>query len=132
VIVVDTSVLVDFFRGISTTASGRLHRLETDQVPFAIPGVCCQELLAGARDQREWQLLLSHLETQNILWPVDPWTTHVEAARIMVDCRAHGLSIRGSIDCLIAQLTLDHEGTLLHSDKDFDRIAQVRPLRVWA
>jgi predicted nucleic acid-binding protein len=131
VIVVDTSVLVDFFRGTQTAAARTMHRLETDGIAFAIPGVCCQELLAGARDEREWQLLLSHLETQNVLWPIDPWQTHVGAARIMFDCRKHGVSLRGTIDCLIAQLTLDTDGVLLHSDKDFNRIASVRPLRMW-
>jgi predicted nucleic acid-binding protein len=130
VIVVDTSVLVDFFRGSRTVASERLRQIEMDQIPFAIPGVCCQELLAGARDEKEWRLLYSYLETQDILWPIDPWATYSEAARIMFDCRARGLSVRGSIDCLIAQLTLDHDGTLLHSDKDFDSIALVRPLRM--
>jgi predicted nucleic acid-binding protein len=129
-IVVDTSVLVDFFRGNRTTAGERLRLLETDQIPFAIPGICCQELLAGVRDEREWRLLYSYLETQNILWPTDPWTSHTEAARIRFDCRARGLSVRGSIDCLIAQLTLEHDGALLHSDKDFETVALVRPLRM--
>jgi predicted nucleic acid-binding protein len=131
-IVVDTSALVDFFRGTPTTAARKMHRLETDGIAFAIPGVCCQELLAGARDEREWQLLLTYLETQNVLWPIDPWQTHVEAARIMVDCRERDISLRGTIDCLIAQLTLETEGVLLHSNKDFNRIASVRPLRMWA
>ena len=67
-----------------------MHRIETDGIAFAIPGMCCQELLA-------------------------------EAARIMVDCRERGISFRGTIDCLIAQLTLETEGVLLHSDKEFNR-----------
>lgn len=131
-IVVDTSVLVDFFRGERTAATERLRRLEVDRVPFAIPGVCCQELLAGARDDKEWRLLYSYLETQNVLWPADPWFCHAEAARIMFDCRNRGLRVRGSVDCLIAQLTLEYDGALLHSDKDFDMIALVRPLRMVA
>lgn len=131
-IVVDTSVLVDFFRGSRTVGCERLRLLEVDQIPFVIPAICCQELLAGARDEQEWELLYSYLETQHILWPADPWATHAGAARIMFDCRARGLTVRGSVDCLIAQLTLDHEGVLLHSDKDFDTIALVRPLRMLA
>jgi predicted nucleic acid-binding protein len=132
VIVVDTSVLVDFFRGRHTASTARLHQMEQDQIPFAIPAVCCQELLAGARDAKEWGLLLTYLETQQILLPIDPWHTHVEAARIMVDCRAKGQTPRGAIDCLIAQLTLENDGLLLHSDQDFDRIKAVRPLRTAA
>jgi len=131
VIVVDSSALVDFFRGSSTPAAVAVRQLEADDIAFAIPAICCQELLAGARDRREWQLLLSYLETQHVIWPGDPWQTHVRAARIMFDCRARGISLRGTIDCLIAQLTLDHGGVLLHSDRDFEGIATVRPLRMW-
>jgi predicted nucleic acid-binding protein len=129
VIVVDTSVLVDFFRGRATPAGERLRQLELDEVPFAIPAICCQEVLGGARDEREWDLLRSYLETQHLLLPEDPWRVHRDAARIMFDCRRQGVTIRGSVDCLIAQLVLDTDGALLHSDADFDRIKAVRPLR---
>jgi predicted nucleic acid-binding protein len=131
VIVVDTSILVDFFRERPTGGAAALDRLESDAIPFSIPVVCCQELLAGARNTQEWDLLSAYLETQNLLWPTDPWRTHSEAARIMFDCRARGITLRSSVDCLIAQLTLENDGALLHSDKDFDRIAKVRPLRSW-
>lgn len=130
-IVVDTSVLVDLFRGTPSAGARRLRQLEKDGIPFAIPAICCQELLAGARDEREWRLLLSCLETQNVLRPADPWEAHVEAARIMFDCRAQGISLPGTVDCLIAQIALQNDGVLLHSDKDFERIGSVRPLRSW-
>lgn len=54
---------------------------------------------------------------------------HREAARIFFDCRRQGLTIRSSVDCLVAQLVLENDGILLHKDDDFERIAQVRPLR---
>jgi predicted nucleic acid-binding protein len=130
-IVVDTSVLVDFLRGRDTEGARRFRDLESDGLPYSIPALCCQELLGGTRDQSEWQLLLDCLETQSILGPVDAWHTHVEAARIMVDCRAQGLTIRGAADCFIAQLVLENDGVLLHSDKDYERIASIRPLRFW-
>ena len=130
-ILVDTSVLVDFLRGRPTEGVESLRRLERDGVPFAIPAICCQELLAGARDEDEWRLLLTYLETQDVVTPADPWRTHVEAARIMVDCRARGMPVRGTVDCLIGQLALENDAPLLHSDRDFDTIAAVRPLRAW-
>ena len=130
-IVVDTSVLVDLLRGRDTEGARALHALETNGIPYFIPALCCQELLGGARDQSEWQLLLDYLETQIILNPVDPWHTHVEAARIMVECRARGITVRGAGDCFIAQLVLENDGVLLHSDKDYERIGAIRPLRFW-
>ena len=131
-IVVDTSILIDFFRGRGTPGGEQLRRLERDEIPFAIPAVCCQELLAGARDESEWRLLLTSLETQHLLMPEDPWRTHREAARIMFDARRAGIRIRGSVQCFIAQLVLEYAGTLLHSDADFERIKAVRPLRTLA
>jgi predicted nucleic acid-binding protein len=131
-IIVDTSVLVDFLRGGRTPAAKELRRLETDDIPFAIPAFCCQELLQGARDEREWNLLLVHLQCQRILVPEDPWSTHVEAARMYFDCRRQGITVRSSVDCFIAQQVIETEGILLHSDEDYDRIKEVRPLRTVA
>lgn len=128
-IVVDTSVLVDFLRGRSTPAARTLRRLEEEAIPFAIPAVCCQELLSGARDTKEWQLLLAYLETQSILLPGSPWHTHVEAARIMFDCRRQGIILPGAVDCFIAQCVLETSGILLHDDADFERIKSARPLQ---
>ena len=127
-IVTDTSVLVDFFRGRNTAGAQRLEQIERDGVPFAIPAVCCQELLQGARDQKEWGLLLQHLQSQRILVPKDSWVCHRAAARIFFDCRQKGFTIRSTVDCFIAQMVLEQDGTLLHNDEDFERIAKVRRL----
>ncbi len=127
-IVVDTSVLVDFFRGRETRATRRLEELERSDVPFSIPTVCCQELLQGARDEAEWSTLHDYLGTQRLLSPSDPWRTHVEAARIYFEGRRRGLTIRSTVDCFIAALTLEMAGTLLHDDIDFERIKAIRDL----
>jgi predicted nucleic acid-binding protein len=41
------------------------------------------------------------------------------------------VTVRSTVDCLIAQLVLDHAGILLHEDVDFERIRAVRPLRTF-
>lgn len=128
-IVVDTSVLIDLLRGRSTPASDRLRTLEVEGTPFVLPGICCQEVLQGAKDEKEWRLLLENFETQRVLMPQDPWATHKGAARLYFDCRRKGLTIRSTIDCFIAQLVLEEEGVLLHDDDDFERIQEVCPLR---
>jgi len=128
VIVVDTSVLIDMFRGKDTAAVEHLVRLERESTPFHIPALCCQELLQGAKNEREWKLLLEYLSSQQVLLPADPWHTHVEAARIFFDCRRKGLTVRSAVDCFIAQLALENEAILLHDDEDFTRICRVRPL----
>jgi len=91
--------------------------------------ICCQEVLQGARDQREWALLSDYLGSQNLLFPHDSWATHFNAARIYYDCRRKGITIRSSIDCLVAQMALDEEAVVLHNDEDYERIREVRPLK---
>ena len=131
-IVVDTSVLVDFFRGRETPATAAFERLEREGTPFSLTGATVQELLQGARDEKEWALLHTYLDTQLRIAPPDPWATHVEAARIYFDCRRRGLTIRGLVDCWIAQVVLDVDGVLLHDDRDFEHIRTVRPLQTVA
>jgi predicted nucleic acid-binding protein len=129
VIIVDTSVLIDFLRGGETPGAERLAQLEADDVPFAIPLVCFQEVLQGARDDREWALLDEHLKTQHLLIPEQPLSLHREAARIFFDCRRRGVTVRSTLDCLIAAQALQAKATLLHNDQDFERISSVRPLK---
>jgi predicted nucleic acid-binding protein len=49
------------------------------------------------------------------------------AARIYSRCRKAGFTIRSTIDCLIAQIAIEQELPLLHSDRDFDQIAAIVP-----
>jgi predicted nucleic acid-binding protein len=128
-IVVDTSVLISLFRGRPTPGVALLRELELADEPFALPVVCCQEVLQGARDEREWQVLSEYLSSQRLLAPQDPWRTHRDAARIFFDCRRRGVTVRSAVDCLIAQLVIDNAGILLHEDVDFEHIREVRPLR---
>ena len=131
-IVVDTSVLVDLFRGRHTAGADRLRALEHDGTPFSIPAICCQEVLQGARDRGEWKRVHDVLRTQTMLFPREGWDTHVRAARIYYDCRRRGVTPRSTIDCLVAALVIECEGVLLHADADFERIAKVCALRTLA
>jgi hypothetical protein len=57
--------------------------------------------------------------------------TYEDAARIYFYCRKKGITIRSTIDCLIAQIALDQNLLLLHNDKDFDAIAPIVKLRLY-
>lgn len=131
-IIVDTSVLINLLRGRTTEAAKQLIRIEREDTPFYIPAICCQEILQGAKDEREWEFLYRNISTQRTLLPKNSFQTHIAAARIFFDCRRKGLTVRSTADCIVAQLALENDGTLLHDDEDFDRIAKVRPLRILA
>jgi predicted nucleic acid-binding protein len=83
------------------------------------------ELLQGARDEREWNLLQEHLDVQDYLecgpesWPA--------AARIFFELRRIGKTVRSPIDC--ASHRSPWNTTSCSCDRDFETIATVRPLR---
>ena len=122
--IVDTSVWIDVFRDESRK-SKLLNTVNPEDVmltPFTE-----LELLQGCRDEQEWSLLATYLETQDYLEP--DRKTWKAAARIYFDLRRQGLTVRSPIDCCIAQVALDHSVLLLHRDKDFSVIAGIRPLQ---
>lgn len=124
-IVVDTSVLINLFRGIQSLSTTKLKNLESGMAPFCIPALCCQELLQGAKNQKEWDLLHVYLSSQEILYPTSEFDTYKGAAKIYFDLWRKGLSIRSTIDCFIAQQVLElKNGVLLHDDHDFDHITK--------
>jgi predicted nucleic acid-binding protein len=131
VIVVDTSVLVDYFRDRPTWQVEALEQLQKDGFPTLIPVVCSQEVLMGARSEREWKVLAEYLGSHEPLAPADPWATHLGAARIFFECRRRGITPRSSVDCLVAQLVLEGDHLLLHADEDYEKIQGVRPLRTF-
>ena len=127
-ILVDTSVLVPFFRGADSPAVRCLVDAVREEVPIFVTPIVVQEILQGARDDREWRALDRHLRRQSLVHPADAVITHRRAARIYFDCRRRGLTVRSTIDCLIAQLALDHGLALLQDDQDYRAIRAVRSL----
>ena len=128
-LIVDTSVLISFLRGSATPQAQLLKSCEIEGIPYAIPLICAQEVLQGARDKSEWRVLDEYIFSQELLIPLDPYKTHREAARIYYDCRRRGITVRSGVDCLIAQICIEYKGQLLHEDDDYRRIAKVRKLQ---
>jgi predicted nucleic acid-binding protein len=126
---VDSSVWVDVLRD-RTGARARRFRSVLDPRDVVLSRFTQMELLQGARDQREWNLLSRTLDTQQFLEPTP--TTWSNAARIFFELRRKGLTIRSAIDCCIAQTALENEVVLVHRDRDFETIATLCPLhQVW-
>lgn len=127
-ILVDTSVLVGFLAGHDTPGARYLERLVGEQAAFYLTPLVVQEVLQGARDEAQWALLSEYLQSQMLVDAIDAPRSHVEAARIYYDCRRRGVTVRSTLDCLIAQIALEHGLALLHEDRDFENIRRVRPL----
>jgi predicted nucleic acid-binding protein len=130
-ILVDTSVLIDFFKGSKNEATSRFKLILEQGLNFGITSNIFQEVLQGAKSEKEYKLLKRYLETQRFFHPKDPVESFAEAARIFFQCRQRGVTVRSTIDCLIAQVALDHDLLLLHSDQDFDLISRVISLKIY-
>lgn len=63
---------------------------------------------------------------------VDTSVQYISAAQLYRLCRKKGLTLRKTADCLIAQTAIEYDVPLLHKDKDFDRIASVSELKIFA
>jgi predicted nucleic acid-binding protein len=127
VYLVDTSVWIDFLRGVSNGPVERLRGVLAARVPFGITSLIYQEMLQGADSDARFDELKSYLGSQRFYQPRDALGTSEAAARLFLDCRRKGVTVRSTVDCLIAQIAIEHELTLLHNDRDFDQMAQVVP-----
>lgn len=124
-ILVDTSVWVEVLRD----KSGRKVKVFNERIGdeiIAFSRFTQLELLQGAKNEQEWQQLDSYLSTQFYFETTDD--TWRDAARIYFELRKNGVTINSPIDCCIAQLAIETQVLLLHRDKDFERIARIRPL----
>jgi len=124
-ILVDTSVWVEVLKDKSgNVVQAFRERLGTDI--SALTRFTQLELLQGAKNDQEWEKLDEYISTQYYLEATE--NTWREAARIYFELRRKGVTIWSPIDCCIAQIAIESEVVLLHRDKDFERIATVRPL----
>ena len=125
-VLVDTSAWVDVFRDPDGEVKDALKRVAggDDTVLTRLNQL---ELLQGARDEHEWSVLAEYLDHQDYLeTEADTWRN---AARIYFDLRRRGQTVRSPVDCCIAELARQHDALLVHRDRDFLTIAEVRPVR---
>jgi predicted nucleic acid-binding protein len=83
--------------------------------------------LQGVSSQREFDRLSEYLGSQRFYHPKDPIGSYREAAWLYFRCRRAGVTVRSAIDCLIAQVAIEHDLLLLHNDQDFNRMVEVIP-----
>ncbi|MGH8547113.1 MAG: type II toxin-antitoxin system VapC family toxin [Methylococcales bacterium] len=124
-VLVDTSVWLNLFRKRDTPSTRYFQRLLEHQIPYGITGVILQEILQGARSQADYMQLHEYLTTQRFYHPKEVVDSYAKAAALYRECRGQGFTIRSSVDCLIAQIAIEHRLVLLHDDRDFLQLAKV-------
>jgi len=122
---VDTSIWIEVFRRprpLDLTAI-----VELDEIVTCLPVV--QEVLQGFRDERAYRLARDAMLSLPTVESPLASDVVLEALGLYRAARNRGLTVRSSVDCLIAACALRHDLDVLHRDRDFDAIAHVSPLR---
>jgi hypothetical protein len=130
-VLVDTSVLIDYFRDANNPAVKRLQFVLDNSIPFGINSFIYQEVLQGVKTEKDFQRLKKYLDTQTFYNLKDEKESFAQAANIYFMCRRKGITPSSTIDCLIVQTAIEHSLYLLHNDSDFDRIRKIVKFKVF-
>ncbi len=127
-ILVESSVWIDFFSSSPGRAGAELHRMIAEAEPFAVTGVIVAEVLQGIT--RSVNQIEHYLSQWEMLEPRG-FSTYREAAAIFRLACSKGITLT-TIDTLMAAIALEHAATLFTLDKDFARIARLTRLPLYS
>lgn len=124
-ILVDTSVLIGYLKGNTDEVIRKLDDIIQNDIPFGINSLIYQEVLQGAKNSYEFYKLNEYLGELRFFELKDLRSSYEQAALMYVQCRMQGITIRSTIDLLIAQTAIENNLFLLHNDRDFNNISSV-------
>lgn len=129
-VIVDTSVWIDFFNGKENEYVYKLESLKEKDIDIFTTGIIVTEILSGFKEERDIKLTAELLKHLPFVDPVYP-ETYIKAASIYRTGRKRGITVRKIIDCLIAQIAIENNLLLLHKDEDFNQIASFTELKIY-
>jgi predicted nucleic acid-binding protein len=127
-ILVDSSVWIDYFRGTATAQTEILDRL-LGQEPLAIGDLILTEVLQGFESERDFSDARRMLTSLTVV-ELGGQAVAILAARNFRALRKRGVTVRKTIDTVIATRCIEDGYALLHNDRDFDPFAKHLGLRV--
>lgn len=129
-IVVDTSVWVDVLNETPTPQADLCVELIVNGEPVALTEIVFTEILQGLRSSKEADQVERHLRAFPIL-RLDGLDDFALAAKLYREARRAGVTIRKTLNCLIAAPCVRTGAPLLHADADFDRLAGCTALQIY-
>jgi predicted nucleic acid-binding protein len=127
-ILVDSSVWIDYFNGLSAAHTQTLDRLLGSE-PLAIGDLILTEVLQGFDDEREFDRVRKMLTSLTVV-NLGGKEIAIQAAKNFRALRRLGVTVRKTIDVVIATRCIESGYHLLHNDRDFDPFATHLGLRV--
>jgi predicted nucleic acid-binding protein len=124
-ILVDTSVLIGYFKDREGDPYQKMDHIIDNDIPYGICNYVYQELLQGSRNEQEFNLLKEYLNTLPFYELRQGKLSFANAALIYINCRKKGITIDSTIDLMIAEIALENNLYVLHDDNDFLYISKV-------
>lgn len=126
-ILVDTSVWIDYFRGTATPQTDRLDLLLATE-PVVVGDLILTEILQGFAREQDFNRARRLLVNFDVV-ELAGRRIAIQAARNFRVLRARGVTVRKTIDTIIATWCMENACPLLHADRDFEPFAQHLGLR---
>lgn len=127
-VIIDTTVWIDYLRGVSNKETDYLDR-EVARQRFGLTDLILCETLQGIIDEKSFTRVLTELRKFE-LFETGGSDLAIQAARNFRHLRRRGRTVRKTIDCLIATFCLRHGHSLLHRARDFDHFEKLLGLTV--
>ncbi|MFO0983053.1 MAG: PIN domain-containing protein [Planctomycetota bacterium] len=124
-ILVDTSVWIEAFRLPPALDVERL--IDFDEIVTCLPVI--QEVLQGFSDERAFRVAREAMLALPLIENPMSDGLFLEAVDLHRSARRAGITVRSSIDCLIAACALRHDLEVLHRDRDYTNLARLGRLR---
>ena len=130
VILVDTSVWIDFFDYPDSRHAQELKNLINKDEELCLVDLNVTEILQGINDER----IFNDVKTCLMQFPVlraRGLATYIFAANLYRACRKKGKTVSKTIDMIIAAIAIENQVAVFHKDKDFDLIASCTKLKIF-
>jgi len=129
-ILIDASAFIEFLNRTGSREDTLIEQFIRNDEDIAFAGITLTEILQGIKTDREYDDVKASLLTFPLL-SMKSAESYISAAELYRKCGKKGLTIRSTVDLLIAQIALEHRATLLHNDRDFDALAQVCDIKIY-
>lgn len=129
-ILIDTSAFIEFLNRTGSSFDKEIEYLINNDEELAFADITITEILQGIKDDKDFNEIKSSLMAFPI-YSLKSTDSYIAAAALYRKCRKNGLTIRSTIDLLIAQIALEHDLVLMHNDKDFQSIAGLSRLKTY-
>lgn len=129
-ILVGTSVWIDYFNGIDSGQTQSLDRILSEQTVL-VGDIILTEILQGFDSQKEFRLAKRTLDPLDCIH-LGGKSLAIKAAINFCFLRSKGVKLRKTVNMLIGTWCFEYEVELLHNDNDFDQIALQLPLQIYS